>query len=75
MNMRITSRSAVSRVAQSESVATSGPVPARVRSAAAVRNRKSPAKRSFCGVCPRVFLTVSHRPYHKGLTLAGPVCS
>ena len=31
-----------------------GPVPARVRSAAAARNRKGPAKRSFCGVCPRV---------------------
>ena len=53
--MRVTSRSAVSRVAQSESVATSGPVPARVRSAVAAHNRKGPAKRSFRGVCPRVF--------------------
>ena len=47
--MRITSRSAVSRVAQP------GPVPARVRSAAAARNRNDPAKRSFRGVGPRVF--------------------
>ena len=47
--MRITSRSAASREAQSESVATSGPVPVRVRTAAAARNRKGPAKRSFRG--------------------------
>ena len=78
--MRVASRSAVSRVAQSESVATSGSVPARVWYAAAARNRKGPAKRSFRGVCPRVFcprvfLTVSHRPYHKGLTLLTPKMS
>ena len=53
--MRITSRSAVSRAVQSESVAQSGSVPARVQSAAAAHNRKGPAKRSFRGVCPRVF--------------------
>ena len=46
--MRITSRSAVSRVAQL------GSVPVRVRTAAAARNRKGPVKRSFRGVCPRV---------------------
>ena len=48
--MRITSRSTASREAQSESVATSGSVPVRVRSASAARNRKGPAKRSFRGV-------------------------
>ena len=52
--MRVTSRSAASREAQSESVATSGPVPARVQSTAAAHNRKGPANRSFRGVCPRV---------------------
>ena len=36
-------------------VAQPGTVPARVRSAAAARNGKGPAKRSFRGVCPRVF--------------------
>ena len=73
--MRITSRSAASRVAQPESEAQLGPVPVRVRSAVAARNRKGPAKRSFRGVCPRVFLTVSHRPYHKGLHPLDPQLS
>ena len=53
--MRITSRTAASREAQSASVATSGSVPVLVRYVAAARNRKAPAKRSFHGVCPRVF--------------------
>ena len=56
--MRITSRSAASREAQSESVASPGSVPVRVPvrvlSAAAAHNRKGPEKRSFRGVCPRV---------------------
>ena len=59
MNMRITSRSAASRVAQSESVSQPGSVPVRVRSAAAARNGNGPAKRSFRGVCPRVSTRVN----------------
>ena len=63
--MRVTSRSAVSRVAQSVSVATPGSVPVRVRSAAVARNRKGPAKRSFRGVCPRVFCCCRTVTYEK----------